>query len=157
MSKSKIVVRNLLSLLKFISNLLLMTWIWMNLAKRLGIFCIDEKIRSVFDSKDREVKWLDWWIKVLTRYSTLFKIVNVILSIFHGPRVVGNFSEMKYVIDSTSEQIDIATFDAIQTVKYSLWQQAIEGSYLFTLTCVLYLLMLQTLGLSNANVISWNY
>ena len=34
--------------------------------------------------------------------------------------------------------MDIATFDAIHTVKYSLRQQVIDGSYLFTLTCILH-------------------
>ena len=34
--------------------------------------------------------------------------------------------------------MDTTTFDAIQTVKYSLRQQVIDGSYLFTLTCILH-------------------
>ena len=45
---------------------------------------------------------------------------------------------MKDVIDSKSERMDIATFDAIHTVKYSLRQQVIVGSYLFTLACILH-------------------
>ena len=40
---------------------------------------------------------------------------------------------MKDVIDSESGQMDIAAFHAIQTVKYSLWQQVIDRSYLFNL------------------------
>ena len=35
---------------------------------------LDEKLPSAFDSKGYEVKCLDWWIKVSTRYPTLFKI-----------------------------------------------------------------------------------
>lgn len=49
--------------------------------------CIDEKIRSAFVSKDHEAKCLDWCIEVSNRYSTLFQIVNAILSFFLGPRV----------------------------------------------------------------------
>ena len=45
---------------------------------------------------------------------------------------------MKDVIDSKSGQMDITAIDAIQTVKYSLQQQVIDGSYLFTLTCILH-------------------
>ena len=71
-------------------------------------------------------------MKVSTRNPSLFKIVTAILLIFHGPRVEGNFSEMKDVIDSKSGRMDIATFDAIQTGIYSLWQQVIDGIYLFT-------------------------
>ena len=47
---------------------------------------------------------------------------------------------MKDVIDSESGQMDIAAFHAIQTVKYSLWQQVIGRSYLFNLTCILHVL-----------------
>ena len=62
--------------------------------------CINKKLPSAFNSKGYEVKCLDWWIKVSTRYPTLFKIVTAILLIFHGPQVEGNLSEMKDVIDS---------------------------------------------------------
>ena len=70
--------------------------------------CIKEKLPSAFDSKGHEVKCLGWWVKVSTRYPTLFKIVTAILLIFHGPQVKGNVSKMKDGIDSKSGQMDIA-------------------------------------------------
>ena len=116
MSKSKTVTKNL-SLSTYISNLFDDSEL-NEFDQEVRKICIDKKIPSAFDSKGHEVKYLDWWIKVSTRYSTLFKIVIAILSTFHGPRIEGNLSEMKDVIDSKSGRIDIATFDAIQAVKY---------------------------------------
>ena len=101
MSKSKTVMKNLLSLSTYISNLL--DDLKLNeFDKEVRKICIDEKLPSAFDSKGYEVKCSDWWMKVSTRYPILFKIVTAILSIFHGPWVEGNFIEMKNVIDSKS-------------------------------------------------------
>ena len=136
-SKNKTVIKNLLSLSTYISNLLDDS-VLNEYDQEVKKICIDEKVPSAFDSKGYEVKCLNWWIKVSTRYSTLFKILAAILSIFYGPRVEGNFSEMKDLMDWKSGRMDVATFDAIQTVKYSLGQQVIDGSYLFTLTCILH-------------------
>ena len=91
-------------------------WIWPRVRK----ICINEKLPSAFASKGYKVKCLGWWIKVLTRYPTLFKIVTAILSIFHKPRVKGNFREMKDVINLKLGRMDIAIFESIQTVKYLL-------------------------------------
>ena len=41
--------------------------------------CINKKLPSAFNSKGYEVKCLDWWIKVSTRYPTLLKIVTAIV------------------------------------------------------------------------------
>ena len=112
MSKSKTVRKNLLILLTYISNLRDNSEL-NEFDQEVRKIYIDEKLPSAFDSKGHEVKCLDWWIKVSTKYPTLFKIVTAILSIFYGPRVEGNFSEMTDLIDSKSGRIDIATFDAI--------------------------------------------
>ena len=133
MSKSKNVMKNLLSLVTLISNLLDDSDLNENLNEfdqEVRKICINGKLPSAFDSKGHEGKCLDWWIKVSTRYPTLFKIVPAILLIFHGPRTEGYFNEMKDIIDSKSGQMDITTFDAIQIVQYSLQQQVINGSYL---------------------------
>ena len=82
---------------------------------------IDCTLPSPFDDKGKEVRCLDWWLGVSDKYPILFKVVTAILSIFHGPRVESSFSVMGDVIDAKSGRIDIKTFDAIQTVKYSLY------------------------------------
>lgn len=94
MSKSKTVMKNLLSLLTRISNLLDESDLNENLNEfdqEVRKICIKEKLPSAFDSKGHEGKCLDWWIKVSTRYPILFKIVPAILLIFHGPWAEGYF------------------------------------------------------------------
>ena len=87
-------MKSLLSLLTYISNLLDDSEL-NEFNQEVRKICIDEKLPSAFDSKSYEVKCLDWWIKVSARYPTLFKMVIPALSMFHGSRVEGNFSEMK--------------------------------------------------------------
>ena len=62
-----------------------------------------------------------WWAAVDSdTYPVLTKLVKAALSCFHGPLVESSFSVMADVIDKGNTGIDIATFSAIQTVKYSL-------------------------------------
>ena len=43
-----------------------------------------------------------------------------LLTIFHGPRVESSFSVMGDVMDKKSGRMNVSTYSAIQTVKYSL-------------------------------------
>ena len=43
-----------------------------------------------------------------------------LLTIFHGPRVESSFSVMGEVMDKKSGRMNMSTYTAIQTVKYSL-------------------------------------
>ena len=45
---------------------------------------------------------------------------SVLLTIFHGPRVESSFSVMGEVMDKKSGRMNMSTYTAIQTVKYSL-------------------------------------
>ena len=45
---------------------------------------------------------------------------SALLTIFHGPRVESSFSVMGEVMDKKSGRMNISTYTAIQTVKYSL-------------------------------------
>ena len=80
------------------------------------------------DNNDHEVKCLDWWCSISKTYPLLFKVVEGVLSIFHGPQVESSFSVMGDVIDPKSSRMDIKTYDAIQSVKYTLrGSQVIKG------------------------------
>ena len=46
-------------------------------------------------------------------------MIAATLSIFHGPRVESSFSMMTEVIGTKSGRLNIGTYDAILTVKYS--------------------------------------
>ena len=81
---------------------------------------VDSTVPSIVDSDGNDVKCLDWWIQVKSKYPTIFKMATSILSIFHGPRVESSFSVMGDVINNKSGNMNVETLDAIQTVKYSL-------------------------------------
>merc|ERR1711874_227446 len=53
-------------------------------------------------------------------FPVLGKLVKTVLSCFHGPVVESSFSIMGNIIHSQTANLDIETFDAIQTVKHSL-------------------------------------
>ncbi len=66
---------------------------------------------------------VEWWGHVFDKpdkYPSLSAMVKCCLSIFHGPRVESSFSLMNDVIDQRSGNMNVSTFNAIQTVKYTL-------------------------------------
>lgn len=74
---------------------------------------------------------VEWWAHVLaqTLYPALGNVVKGALSVFHGPRVESSFSWMNDIIDTRSTNINISTFNAIQTrqktaVEMFKWEDA---------------------------------
>lgn len=66
---------------------------------------------------------VEWWGHVFDqpgKYPTLSALAKCCFSIFHGPRVESSFSLMNEVIDERSGNMNVETFNAIQTVKYTL-------------------------------------
>lgn len=66
---------------------------------------------------------VEWWGHVFEKrekYPALTALVKCGLSIFHGPRVESSFSLMNDIIDHRSGNMNVSTFNAIQTVKYTL-------------------------------------
>lgn len=65
---------------------------------------------------------VDWWAHVFesSKYPALCKVVKGALSIFHGPLVESSFNSMGDIINPKSTNMSIPTFNAIQTVKYTL-------------------------------------
>ncbi|KAF3860132.1 hypothetical protein F7725_000387 [Dissostichus mawsoni] len=63
---------------------------------------------------------VEWWGHVFDKpdkYPSLSAMVKCCLSIFHGPRVESSFSLMNEVIDQRSGNMNVPTFNAIQTGK----------------------------------------
>ena len=63
-----------------------------------------------------------WWAIVMRKgyFPVLCKLVKSLLSCFHGPVVESSFSIMGNIIKPQTASLDCKTFDAIQTVKYSM-------------------------------------
>jgi hypothetical protein len=62
-----------------------------------------------------------WWAPVFRsgKYPVLSRMVDSLLSCFHGPEVERGFSIMGNVITHQTASLNIKTFDAIQTIKYA--------------------------------------
>ena len=61
-----------------------------------------------------------WWFKPKVKYPLLSKMSLALLTIFHGPRVESSFSVMGDIMDKKSGRMNVSTYSAIETVKYSL-------------------------------------
>ena len=61
-----------------------------------------------------------WWFKLKDKYPLLSKMSLVLLTIFYGPRVESSFSVMDDIMDKKSGRMNVSTYSAIETVKYSL-------------------------------------
>lgn len=62
-----------------------------------------------------------WWAHVMStgKYPALSEVVKGAVSIFHGPMVESSFNLMGYdIITPKSSNMNISTFNAIQTAKY---------------------------------------
>ena len=62
-----------------------------------------------------------WWASVfeMERYLGLYQAVKAAMSIFHVPLVESSFNLTDNIIDPRSISMNIATFSAIQMVKYT--------------------------------------
>ncbi|KAL0147250.1 hypothetical protein M9458_057443 [Cirrhinus mrigala] len=74
-----------------------------------------------------------WWAHVISlgKYPALTQVIRGALSIFHGPLVESSFSLMGDVIDKKSANMRISTFNAVQTVKYTLRSRRRTGITMF--------------------------
>ena len=61
-----------------------------------------------------------WWFKPKDKCPLLSKMSLALLTIFHGPRVESSFSVMGDIMDKKSGRMNVSTYSAIETVKYSL-------------------------------------
>ena len=68
---------------------------------------IDSTVKLPGDGDGNEIKCLNWWIQVSSRYPVIFKLVTGILSISHGPQVESTFSKMDHMLDDKSGNMDV--------------------------------------------------
>lgn len=80
-------------------------------------FHIDNSLPEIEDTRIDH-----WWGKdeVVQKYPNLSKLVQALLSCFHGPQVESSFNVMNDVIDNKSGRLNLETYSAIQTIKYRL-------------------------------------
>ena len=81
---------------------------------------MDGNLPSPLNDEDNEIDCLEWWGKISDRCSVTFKVVFVILSTFHGPRVESTFSVMNNMNDQNSGRVNMVTYGAIQDIKCAL-------------------------------------
>ena len=90
------------------------------LQKEVHTLCMDGNLPSPLNDEDNEIDCLEWWGKISDRCSVTFKVVFVILSTFHGPRVESTFSVMNNMNDQNSGRVNMVTYGAIQDIKCAL-------------------------------------
>ena len=84
---------------------------------------VDLKLSDVL--RDNEPVQADsWWWQLNEKDPVLSKLSLAALTVFHGPRVESSFSVMGDVMDKESGRMNVSTYSAIQTVKYSLAAKA---------------------------------
>ena len=81
---------------------------------------INPQLPTTMDDKKRKVDRMTWWSSLNKRYPAVFKMVTVVLSIFHGPRVESSFIVMGDVIDKKSGRMNMETYSSIKDIKYGL-------------------------------------
>ena len=81
---------------------------------------VDPLLHSPVDNKGNNVECLTWWSLLEKKYPLVFKMIVATVPIFHGPQVESSFSMMTDVINMKSGRLNTGTYEAIQTVKYSL-------------------------------------
>ena len=73
---------------------------------------------------NKPVRADNWRWQLNEKYPVLSKLSLAVLTVFHGPRVESSFSVMGDVMDKESGRMNVSTYSAIQTVKYSLAAKA---------------------------------
>lgn len=75
-----------------------------------------------------------WWAHVMStgKYPALSEVVKGAVSIFHGPMVESSFNLMGYdIITPKSSNMNISTFNAIQTAKYYMKSRGMTATMMF--------------------------
>ena len=91
---------------------------------------VDQSLPSFQDGDDV----VRWWACVddTGTYPGLCQAVKAAMSIFHGPLVESSFNIMGNIIDQRSTSMNITTFSAIQTVKYTLQSRKMSAVDMFS-------------------------
>ena len=125
-SRKSIVLQSLLKLPCLMKNVLVDEEVEMydNDCRRVFVdFDLPDVLRE-----NKPVRADSWWWKLNEKYPALSKLSLAALTVFHGPRVESSFSVMGEVMDKKSGRMNVSTYSAIQTVKYSLAAKASKVS-----------------------------
>ena len=63
---------------------------------------------------------IDFWARNTAEFLLIAGIARKLLSVFHDPQVESSFSSMGEILDPGSSRMDISTYAAMQTVRYTL-------------------------------------
>ncbi|KAJ8300689.1 hypothetical protein KUTeg_022208 [Tegillarca granosa] len=90
---------------------------------------VDKMLPSPLTPDDSNIRCDHYWATVdkTGRYPMLCKMAKALLSCFHGPQVESSFSNMGDIIDAKSNRMNIRTFSAFQSVRYSLRAKGKSG------------------------------
>ena len=90
--------------------------------KEISTLQFDESLPSALEENDVPIPLDLWWAKIFqtSNYPVLLQVVKACLSVFFGPHVESSFSLMSNIIDKQSNHMNIDTYNAMMTIKYSL-------------------------------------
>ena len=102
-----------------------------NYLKEISTLQLDESLPPALEENDIPVQLDLWWANIfqISNYPVLFQVVKACLSIFSGPHVESSFSLMSNIIDKRSNRMNIDTYNAMMTVKYSLQSKSSSEIY----------------------------
>ena len=89
---------------------------------------IDNTLPAATDDNSDDIDIVNWYSHLSKKYPAVHKIAMSVLSIFHGPKVKSSFSAMGDLIDKKANRMCHCTYNAIQTVKYSMRVQCPNSS-----------------------------
>ncbi|KAG1654912.1 Transmembrane protein 94 [Nymphon striatum] len=101
--------------------------------REVHAFQLDCNLPPAYHLDETPVQLDHWWRDVIKmgKYPALTKMAKAIMSCFHGPLVESSFNLMQDILDTRSGRMKIETFNAFQTVKYSITAQKKSSLELF--------------------------
>ncbi|KAG1687281.1 Protein polybromo-1 [Nymphon striatum] len=101
--------------------------------REVHAFQLDCNLPPAHHLDETPVQLDHWWRDVIKmgKYPALTKMAKAIMSCFHGPLVESSFNLMQDILDTRSGRMKIETFNAFQTVKYSITAQKKSSLELF--------------------------
>ena len=99
--------------------------------KEISTLQLVESLPSALEENDVPVQLDLWWGKIFqtSSYPVLSQVFKACLSIFSGPHVESSFSLMSNIIDKWSNRMNIDTYNAMMTIKYSLQSKSSSEIY----------------------------
>ena len=99
--------------------------------KNISTLQLDESLPSALEENDVPVRLDLCWAEIFqtSNYPVLSQVVKACLSDFSVPHVEFSFSLMSNILDKRSNRMNIDTYNAMMTIKYSLQSKASSEIY----------------------------